>query len=88
MNESPIVLACEDVTLGYEHKPLLEHLTLTVRAGDEVLLELPLEAEQAVDKLTENRQKVKFDWTAPAGGGEKKTDINAAMNDLIRGAMK
>ena len=24
MNESPIVLACEDVTLGYEHKPLLE----------------------------------------------------------------
>ena len=44
--------------------------------------------EQAVDKLTENRQKVKFDWTAPAGGGEKKTDINAAMNDLIRGAMK
>lgn len=44
--------------------------------------------EQAVDKLTENRQKVKFDWTAPAGSGEKKTDINAAMNDLIRGAMK
>ena len=34
MNETPIVLACEDVTLGYEHKPLLEHLTLTVRAGD------------------------------------------------------
>ena len=34
MNESPIVLACKDVTLGYEHKPLLEHLTLTVRAGD------------------------------------------------------
>lgn len=34
MNESPIVLACEDVTLGYEHKPLLEHLTLTVRVGD------------------------------------------------------
>lgn len=34
MNESPIVLACEDITLGYEHKPLLEHLTLTVRAGD------------------------------------------------------
>lgn len=30
MNETPIVLACEDVTLGYEHKPLLEHLTLTV----------------------------------------------------------
>ena len=52
MNESPIVLACEDVTLGYEHKPLLEHLTLTVRAGDEVLLELPLQAEQAVEKLS------------------------------------
>ena len=34
MNDSPIVLACEDVTLGYEHKPLLEHLSLTVRAGD------------------------------------------------------
>ena len=34
MNQAPIVLSCEDVTLGYEHKPLLEHLTLTVRAGD------------------------------------------------------
>ena len=34
MNEAPIVLSCEDVTLGYEHKPLLEHLSLTVRAGD------------------------------------------------------
>jgi len=44
--------------------------------------------EQAVDKLTENRQKVKFDWTAPAGGGEKKADTNAAMNSLIRGALK
>ena len=44
--------------------------------------------EQAVDKLTENRQKVKFDWTAPAGGGEKKSDTNAAMNSLIRGALK
>lgn len=44
--------------------------------------------EQAVDKLTENRQKVKFDWTAPTGGGEKKTDTNAAMNNLIRGALK
>ena len=44
--------------------------------------------EQAVDKLTENRQKVRFDWTAPAGGGEKKTDTNAAMNSLIRGALK
>lgn len=44
--------------------------------------------EQAVDKLTENRQKVKFDWSAPAGGGEKKSDTNAAMNNLIRGALK
>ena len=44
--------------------------------------------EQAVDKLTENRQKVKFDWSAPAGGGEKKSDTNAAMNSLIRGALK
>ena len=34
MNQAPIVLSCEDVTLGYEHKPLLEHLSLTVRAGD------------------------------------------------------
>ena len=44
--------------------------------------------EQAVDKLTENRQKVKFDWTAPAGGGEKPNATNAAMNSLIRGALK
>lgn len=44
--------------------------------------------EQAVDKLTENRQKVKFDWTAPAGNGEKPNATNAAMNDLIRGALK
>nr|DAL56718.1 MAG TPA_asm: Major capsid protein [Caudoviricetes sp.] len=44
--------------------------------------------EQAVDKLTENRQKVKFDWTAPAGGGSEKNNINAAMNSLIRGALK
>lgn len=44
--------------------------------------------EQAVDKLTENRQKVKFDWTAPAGSGEKPNATNAAMNSLIRGALK
>ena len=44
--------------------------------------------EQAVDKLTENRQKVKFDWTAPAGNGEKPNATNAAMNNLIRGALK
>lgn len=44
--------------------------------------------EQAVDKLTENRQKVKFDWTAPVGGGDKPNANNAAMNKLIRGALK
>lgn len=44
--------------------------------------------EQAVDKLTENRQKVKFDWAAPAGSGEKPNATNAAMNSLIRGALK
>ena len=44
--------------------------------------------EQAVDKLTENRQKVKFDWTAPAGNGDKPNATNAAMNSLIRGALK
>lgn len=44
--------------------------------------------EQAVDKLTENRQKVKFDWTAPVGGGDKPNANNAAMNNLIRGALK
>lgn len=44
--------------------------------------------EQAVDKLTENRQKVRIDWAAPAGGGEKKIDVNAAMNSLIRSAVK
>ena len=44
--------------------------------------------EQAVDKLTENRQKVKFDWTAPAGNSEKPNATNATMNSLIRGALK
>ena len=44
--------------------------------------------EQAVDKLTENRQKVKFDWTAPAGNGQEKNNNNAAMNAIIRGAIK
>ncbi len=36
MEEKKILLACRDVSLGYEHKPLLEHLDLTVRAGDYV----------------------------------------------------
>lgn len=44
--------------------------------------------EQAVDKLTVNRQKVKFDWTGQAGGGSSGTTANSIMNDLIRGARK
>ena len=44
--------------------------------------------EQAVDQLTESRQRVKFDWTAPAGGGQSNQNVNAAMNSLIRGALK
>lgn len=44
--------------------------------------------EQAVDQLTESRQRVKFDWTAPAGGGQSSQNVNAAMNSLIRGALK
>lgn len=44
--------------------------------------------EQAVDQLTENRQKVTFDWTAQAGGGSKEETENATMNNLIRGALK
>ena len=34
--EDRVLLACHDVSLGYEHKPLLEHLDFTVRAGDYV----------------------------------------------------
>lgn len=44
--------------------------------------------EQAVDQLTENRQKVKFDWTAQVGNGSKTETENATMNNLIRGALK
>lgn len=44
--------------------------------------------EQAVDQLTENRAKVRFDWSAPVGGGTKEETVNAAMNNLIRGAIK
>lgn len=44
--------------------------------------------EQAVDQLTENRQKATFDWTAQVGGGSKEETVNAAMNSLIRGAVK
>lgn len=44
--------------------------------------------EQAVDQLTENRQKITFDWTAQAGGGSKEETENATMNNLIRGALK
>ena len=32
--ESNELLACRDVSLGYEGQPLLEHLNLSVRAGD------------------------------------------------------
>ena len=34
--EEKILLACRDVSLGYEHKALLEHLDLTVYSGDYV----------------------------------------------------
>lgn len=44
--------------------------------------------EQAVDQLTANRQTTRFDWTAPVGSGNKEENVNAAMNSLIRGAIK
>lgn len=44
--------------------------------------------EQAVDQLTQNRQKVTFDWAAPTGNGQKENTVNSAMNTLIRGAIK
>lgn len=44
--------------------------------------------EQAVDNLTKNRQKVTFDWSAQAGGDGKSGNVNAAMNQLIRGAFR
>ena len=44
--------------------------------------------EQAVDTLTADRKKTTFDWTAPVGGGSKKTGENDVMNALIRGALK
>lgn len=44
--------------------------------------------EKAVDTLTANRQKATFDWSAPTGNNGEKTNMNAAMNALIRGAMK
>ncbi len=34
--DGQILLACRDVSLGYEHKPLLEHLDFTVWSGDYV----------------------------------------------------
>jgi zinc transport system ATP-binding protein len=34
--EERILLACRDVSLGYEHKPLLEHLDFEVKSGDYV----------------------------------------------------
>lgn len=44
--------------------------------------------EQAVDKLTAERKKTTFDWTAPIGAESKKPGANDAMNALIRGAFK
>lgn len=44
--------------------------------------------ERAVDALTADRKKTTFDWTAPVGGGSKKTGENDVMNALIRGALK
>nr|DAH76619.1 MAG TPA: Major capsid protein [Caudoviricetes sp.]DAI42238.1 MAG TPA: Major capsid protein [Caudoviricetes sp.] len=44
--------------------------------------------EQAVDELTANRKKATFDWTAPAGGGNKETNVNSVMNALIRGGRR
>lgn len=44
--------------------------------------------EKAVDTLTANRQKATFDWSAPTGNNGEKPNMNAAMNALIRGAMK
>lgn len=44
--------------------------------------------EQAVDALTANRKKATFDWTAPAGGGNKETNVNSVMNALIRGGRR
>lgn len=44
--------------------------------------------EQAVDQLTERRQKVAFDWTAPVSGGSSEQSANSTMNQLIRGALK
>ncbi len=36
--------------------------------------------EQAVDALTADRKKTTFDWTAPVGGGSKKTGENDVIN--------
>ena len=36
MMEERALLACRDVSLGYEHKPLLEHLDFAVNRGDYV----------------------------------------------------
>ncbi len=36
MEEKKVLLACRDVSLGYEHKPLLEHLDFVVETGDYV----------------------------------------------------
>ena len=45
--------------------------------------------EQAVDRIAEEHSKrPSFSWSAPVGGGDKKTSVNETMNALIRGAVK
>ena len=45
--------------------------------------------EQAVDAIAqERRPRTSFDWTAPVGDGNQNNAPNAAMNALIRGAIK
>lgn len=44
--------------------------------------------EQAVDSLTADKKKTAFDWTAPVGSGGSSNAVNAAMNNLIRAAVK
>lgn len=34
MDNNEILFSCRDAALGYEHKPLLEHLNFKVRRGD------------------------------------------------------
>ena len=58
--------------------------------GDEAeLVDDKTTFEQAVDAIAqERRPRTSFDWTAPVGDGNQKNAPNAAMNALIRGAIK